>query len=509
MKMKNVFTIVVASVLSAVVAVALFKAFGGNKILYQNVAANDGFETASYQNRAISAPFDFTDAAEIGLPAVVHIRSTVERNATDQRQMPRSMEDFWDQFFGTPRGYEQGDLPPAMGFGSGVVISPDGYIVTNNHVIDNASEIKVTFFDSKIVDAELVGTDPTTDIALLKVKDTNLPYLKFADSDNVRIGEWVAAIGNPAVGGDAFTLKSTVTAGIVSAIGRNIGINTEELAIESFIQTDAVINRGNSGGALVNSEGNLVGINTAISTPTGVYAGYGFAVPANLVKKVVTDLKDFGEVKRALMGVQYQDIEYMKSIGGEPETSEKEGLLIKVVSAGSAADKAGLKVDDVLIKIDGIDVTDGKQNKLQEIIGRKRPGEVVEVEYIRGGNKRTTNVTLLSAEQTSENYETVKNVTRFDDLGLILEDLTKEELAELEIQGGVRVNDIDRNGVLFRRSYGDITVGFIITEINGIAVKDVATAKNALRQTEQGRIRIQGFNENDPSSRYTYTFPVQ
>lgn len=517
MKMKNILTIAFVSILSAVVAVGLFKVFGGDKVIYNVTPDDKGVETVSFKEDLGAKPFDFVYAAEKGLPAVVHIRSTVGKNESQdessqmRRQQPRSMDDFWEEFFGSP--FQNRRTPrkqmPQVGFGSGVIISPDGYIVTNNHVIDGATEIKVTFYNSEIVDAELIGTDPTTDVALIKVDKENLKYLQFADSDETKVGEWVAAIGNPAVGGDAYTLKSTVTAGIVSAIGRNIGINREELAIESFIQTDAVINRGNSGGALVDHKGDLIGINTAISTPTGVYAGYGFAVPANLVKKVITDLKEYGEVKRALLGVQYQDIEMVKSRGGEIQTNEKEGLYVAQVSEGGAAAKAGLKKGDVLIRVDDKPVTEGEQNKLQEIIGRKRPGDVVKIDFVRDGKRKSTSAKLLSAEETSENYKSVKNVTYFEDLGLELEDLSTQQKEELSIDGGVRVKNIDRNGILYRRSYGDITTGFVITNINGRSVNDMSTAKNALKQTSRGSVRIEGFNEKDPSSRFVYTFPIQ
>lgn len=513
MKLKNLLTIVVVSVLSAVAAIGLFKLFGGNNVVYNFPAENNGFETASYaeSNLENAIPFDFTVAAEVGLPAVVHIRSTVERGNSEstRRRAPQSMEDFWEEFFGMPRGGQRQNLPPAIGFGSGVVISPDGYIVTNNHVIEDASEIKVTFFNSEVVDAKLIGTDPTTDIALLKVEEKNLNYLKFADSDQSKVGQWVAAIGNPAVGNDAYTLKSTVTAGIISSIGRSIGIIQGDRAIESFIQTDAVINRGNSGGALVNENGDLVGVNTAITSATGVYQGYGFAVPANLVKKVVTDLKDFGEVQRALLGISYQDIEMAKSRGFEVDTNEQEGLLIGEVLEGGAAEKAGLQDGDVLIEVDGTKVTHGVQNKLQEVIGRKRPGDVIDVVYKRNGNNRTTTVKLLSAEETDKNYESARNVTYFENLGLEIEEIDEDFMAELELEGAVRVSDVDRNGVLYQQSYGDITVGFIITSINGKAITNVTSAKNALRQSNNNSVRIEGFHESNPKYIHTYTFPIR
>lgn len=513
MKYKNVLTIVVASVISAIAAVGLFKLFDADNVIYNFPPQNDGFETASYSEKVYQGgvPFDFTKAAEIGLPSVVHIRSTVDREAHNQRaerEMPRSMQDFWEEFFGVPGG-EPRNLPPAIGFGSGVVISPDGYIVTNNHVIENASDIQVTFYNRNVLDATLIGTDPTTDIALIKVDAKDLSYLKFADSDKIKVGQWVAAIGNPAVGNDAYTLKSTVTAGIISSVGRSIGIIQGERAIESFIQTDAVINRGNSGGALVDGKGNLVGINTAITTPTGVYAGYGFAVPSNLVKKVVTDIKEFGEVQRALLGITYQDIEMITSRGGEVDSKESEGLIVVDVIEGSAADNAGIEKDDVLIEVDGHTVADGVFNKLQGLIGRKHPGDKVKIVYKRNGNKRTTTATLLSAEKTDKNYAIVKNVTYFDNLGLEIEELENQMKEEFKIDGGVRVSGIDRSGIMYRSSYGDITVGFIITNINGKDISNVASAKNALKQTQYNSVRIVGFHESNPSNIYTYTFPIQ
>ncbi len=504
MKLKQIGLIAIACFISAIIAVGIYSAIGGKKTVFLNTSQNSGFETASFTDKTTShVAFDFTEAAKKGLPAVVHIRSTVERMGS--RQTPRSI---FDDFFGMPMEREQ--VPQkGLGFGSGVLISSDGYIVTNNHVIEDATEIEVILYDNQSFEAELIGTDPTTDIALIKINKKGLDYLKFADSDHLEIGEWVAAIGNPAVGGNAYTLKSTVTAGIVSAMGRNIGINQENLSIESFIQTDAVINRGNSGGALVNIDGDLIGINTAISTPTGVYAGYGFAVPANLVNKVVTDLKEYGEVQRALLGIRYTDIENVISQGvpkDELGTEETEGLLIAQIEPNSAADKAGLEVGDVIINIDGQDVTNDATSKLQEIVGRKRPGDKVKIEYIREGKKRTTTATLLSAKQTIKNTELARNTTKFEDLGIEIEDMTDSEKEALDITSGVRVGSTSRDGLLYQQSYGDIGPGFIITKVNNKPINSVNQFKTAMKASKQGLIRLEGFDERNPRDQYIFTF---
>ncbi len=506
MKLRQIVTLSIACFVSAVAAVGLYQAFGGKKTVFlDSNGPQSTFQTASYSDTEHSPAygFDFTQAAKKGLPAVVHIRSTVERMA--DVQTPRSL---FDEFFGMPGNPQQ--VPRrGVGFGSGVIVSDDGYIVTNNHVIEDANEIEVILYDNESIEAELVGTDPTTDIALIKIDKKDLDFLKFADSDNIQIGEWVAAIGNPAVGDNAYTLKSTVTAGIVSATGRNIGINQETYKIESFIQTDAVINRGNSGGALVNVDGDLVGINTAISTPTGVYAGYGFAVPSNLVKKVITDIKEYGHVDRALLGIMYADIEDMVSRGATLEdigTKEKEGLLISSVQPESAADKAGLKEGDVIIKLDNVNVTNDALSKLQEIIGRKHPGDMVKITFKRDGKEKTTTAKLLSAKQTEKNSNSARNVTPIEDLGIELEELTKSEKENLNITNGIRVRESDENGILYRNSYGDITSGFIITKVNNKTIDSVTAFKNSVKSTNSNLLRIEGFNENNPSETYIYQF---
>lgn len=511
MKINQLIVIGIACLFSALIAVGLFSYFDEDKVYAYPYEAG-GFETAVYddedEDKTSTMPFDFTKAARLGLPAVVHIRSTVEKNSSSTGNGD-SIQDLFEDFFGGGRGGSERDEPRrGIGFGSGVIISSDGYIITNHHVIEDANDIKITFYNDEIIDAKLVGADPTTDIALVKVEKSNLPYLQFADSDQLEVGEWVAAIGNPAVGPDAFALKSTVTAGIVSATGRNIDINQEQYKIESFIQTDAVINKGNSGGALVNANGDLVGINTAISTPTGVYAGYGFAVPSNLSKKVVTDLREFGEVKRALLGVTYQDISAIGGRGGELDTKEKEGLLIVGVSPDSGADKAGLVEGDVIISVDGIDITDQKVRNFQEIIARKRPGETVNIRYKRNSQTRDAVVTLLSAEETIKNNETVREANFVEDLGVRVKPNNKSS-SNSTIVSGVEVTDISRNSPLFRFSSGKVRPGFIITSVNEKGVSSAKAVKDALKAGEDGMVTITGYPSDNESEFNTFTFPIE
>jgi len=507
MKVNQILVIVIACLFSALAAIGIYNYFDKDEAYFLPASASN-FETVSYaeeSEKTSTLPFDFTKAAKVGLPAVVHIRSTVERNGSSRQP---NMQDFFEDFFGN-RGDGGREQEPqrGIGFGSGVIISTDGYIITNNHVIEDANDIQVAFYNDEIIKAELIGTDPTTDIALVKVDRKGLPHLQFADSDQLEIGEWVAAIGNPAVGPDAFALKSTVTAGIVSATGRNIGINEEQYRIESFIQTDAVINKGNSGGALVNANGDLVGINTAISTPTGVYAGYGFAVPANLARKVVNDLREYGEVQRALLGVTYQDIKAQSSMGFPVESKEKEGLLIINVSPNSAADNAGLRNGDVIIALDGKNITDQRVRNFQEIIGRKRPGETVNIRYKRDGATKNASVVLMSAKQTTENYEA--SVDNIKDLGIGVAGLSQDELATLNIEEGVRVVEVNRGGLLSSMSTGEVVPGFIITRINNNSVNSAEDITRILNNRSTPQVKVEGFHEDSPNNRSSFVFQMR
>lgn len=330
-----------------------------------------------------SAPTSFSYAAELSVNAVVHVKTTY----TTQTQY-RNIDPLLEFFFGPQANSNQRQQPIAMASGSGVIISEDGYIVTNNHVIDKATQIEVVLNDKRAFKANLVGTDPSTDIALLKIEADSLPTIAMGNSDALRLGEWVLAIGNP------FNLTSTVTAGIVSAKARNINILNDNMKIESFIQTDAAVNPGNSGGALVNSQGELVGINTAIASQTGSYAGYAFAVPVNIVKKVVADIRQYGAVQRAILGVQIQEI--TAELKNQRHLSTLQGAYVAGVVEGSAAAVAGIKVGDVLTAINGHNVRTSAE--LQEQIGRCHPGDVIQVNIIRGKDTLVLSATLTSRD---------------------------------------------------------------------------------------------------------------
>ena len=333
---------------------------------------------ASYSGQAAPqgiAPVDFTQAAERSVEAVVHVKTKYYRQ--------QYVDPFYHFFFGRP---QQSQQPSAMASGSGVILSNDGYIVTNNHVIESANEIEVVLNDKRTFAAQLIGTDPNTDLALLKIEATNLPTIEIGNSDDLRVGEWVLAVGNP------FNLTSTVTAGIVSAKARSINILNSDMKIESFIQTDAAVNPGNSGGALVNTRGQLVGINTAIASQTGSYAGYAFAIPTAIMQKVVADLRQYGTVQRALLGIRMLDI--TQQVKDQLSLESMEGVYVGEVISGSAADKAGMKAGDVIVQVDGRPINASSQ--LQEQIGRKNPGDQITILVRRGHRSVSLQVTLTA-----------------------------------------------------------------------------------------------------------------
>ncbi len=379
--MKNVITVLLSILLSGITAFGVVKA--SDRIFPQPETVSGGAENVEYRtvNLAESDYPDFTYAAESAVNAVVYVEVTVTSKQSDY------INPFFQFFFGDE--FSQPQQRQQKGSGSGVIIRPDGYIVTNNHVVQNATEVKVTLYDDRSFDATVVGTDPVTDVAILKVDATGLPTIPFGDSDKLRLGEWVIAIGSPL----SYNLRSTITAGIVSAKGRSMPNNTGEFKIESFIQTDAAVNPGNSGGALVNKSGELVGINTAIISQTGSYSGYSFAVPSNIVKKIADDLIDYGSVKRAVLGITMSPVD--DKIAKELKLSSRSGVYINEVSKGSAADAAGLKKGDVLISIDGVKTP--SMASVQEKINNYHPGDTAEVTVIRDGKAKTVRVTFLGA----------------------------------------------------------------------------------------------------------------
>lgn len=399
----------------------------------QNAGTFDEKQQASFVNLLSGEDFtipdgiNFVASAQTVTPAVVHVNSQVAFT-------PRAQRDPIQEFFGfpDPRGEggpgRGGQMPVSSG--SGVIISSDGYIVTNNHVVDGATKIDISLDNNRRYEATLIGTDPTTDLALLKIEANNLPFVRFGDSDNTKIGEWVLAVGNP------FNLNSTVTAGIISAKARNIGILRgveNNLQIESFLQTDAVVNPGNSGGALVNLAGELIGINTAIATSTGTFTGYSFAVPSTLVKKVMDDLMKYGAVQRGLLGVRIQDVSPDLEDALDIKFPVEQGVYVGEVNENSAGKEAGLKKGDIIVGIDGKKVN--SVANLQELVARRRPGDKIDVEYIREGKTSKTSATLKNFSGDTEivKREVPKTYT-FE--GLQFEDVKEDLKSNLEIAGG-------------------------------------------------------------------------
>ena len=455
-----------------------------------SVPANKVAYTVDEEGKAV--PLDFTVAAEKVMPAVVHIRSSYSGyNRPETEQIPEPFRDF----FG-PQIPQQGR--PSQSAGSGVIINSDGYIVTNNHVVQNSEEVNVALFDNREYKAKVIGTDPDTDIAVIKIDEKDLPFLSFVNSDDSKVGEWVLAVGNP------FNLNSTVTAGIISAKGRSINIlsrNTEQgsTAIESFIQTDAAINPGNSGGALVNLEGGLLGINTAIASPTGSYSGYGFAVPSNIVSKIVEDLIEFGVVQRGWLGVSITTVN--SAVAAEKDLGVKQGALISAFADQSSAKEAGLKEGDVVVKIDNAPIR--SNTALIEYIGTHRPGDKVNITVNRKGKEITIPVVLKTREGK------IGPVNREEpdalaSLGMELEDVSKEVLEQLDLEQGIVVKSLG-NGKLAR--YTDIREGFVITKVNDTPVRSVKEFNSLIKSKKSGELIIlSGTYKQNPKSEYNYAF---
>lgn len=419
---------------------------------------------------------DFTYAAESAVDAVVYVK--VSSTQTTQ-QAPSSILDF---FFGFP---QQGapQQRERTGSGSGVIIREDGYIVTNNHVIDGATKIEVTLNSNQTYPAKLVGTDPATDVALLKIEASGLPTIPFGDSDKLRLGEWVIAIGSP------YDLRSTITAGIVSAKGRSMPNYTGEFKIESFIQTDAAVNPGNSGGALVDKSGNLVGINTAIISQTGSYTGYSFAVPANIVKKIVYDLMDFGSVKRAVLGITMQPID--DKIADELKLSSLNGVYIVEVSKSGAADKAGIKAGDVLVAIDSVKITNSAS--VQETVSRFSPGDKAVVTVIRDGKELKFDVTFKG---TSQETGTVADDGSVAFYGSSIKAASKETLDRFGLKHGVEIVELGPGKLM----EAGATEGFIIQYVNDQAVKTPQDVIDIVKKSKRA-VFVEGVT---PSGRTGY-----
>jgi len=437
-------------------------------------------QLASFPDHIMEHP-NFVAASALATPAVVHIKTKqggVAGAIEDEVMDP--FRDFFGRGFQIPRG-------PQQGSGSGVILTSDGYIVTNNHVVKGADEIEVVLNDKRSFNATVVGTDQNTDLALLKIEASGLNTLSFGNSDGLQVGEWVLAVGNP------FNLNSTVTAGIVSAKGRNINILGGGSSIEAFIQTDAAVNPGNSGGALVNVKGELMGINTAIASQTGSYEGYSFAVPANIVAKVVEDIKKYGTVQRGYLGVQIQDVD--ASLVSRENLKVNSGAYVAEHMENSAAKDAGIRKGDVIVEIDDVRVT--ATPMLMEAVSRKRPGETVRVLVDRLGEKKTFNVVLRNAEGTTGLVKAESEISSASALGATFESASRKELESLKIDQGVKVKALSSG----KLAQAGVRVGFIITRVDKSPVGSPSELSRLLSQSRDG-ILLEGYYPNGTKAYY-------
>lgn len=472
--MKKVLSIVIAASIGGLLAVGITKSL--EKPTPQTFQEKQNVSFTNYPAIEDGKVLDFTQASERVTPTVVHIISTIESasNSIGRGDMP--FDPF--EYFGMP------DQGPQTGSGSGVIISNDGYITTNNHVIENASRIEVILNDKRSYRATLIGTDPQTDLALLKIDEEGLDFLKFGNSDKVKVGEWVLAVGNP------FNLTSTVTAGIVSAKGRNINLlrsGDNQYAIENFIQTDAAVNPGNSGGALVNMKGELVGINTAIASRTGSFSGYSFAVPVNIVNKVMDDLLKYGAVQRGFLGVSIRDVD--AKLANEKGFDKIEGVYVAEISKDGAAQQAGMKEGDLILKVN--DVAVNSSSALQEQVSRYHPGDKVNITFSRDGKVKTISAVLKNKEGNTEIIKAEAPKKEYKIGGAILKDITSKDRKELKINHGVKLENIDKGAF---KSAG-IPEGFVITKVDK---RPVFSAKelSKILDAKSGAFLIEGVTKS-------------
>ena len=494
---KNIVTIVAISGVTSIASIWGFGKFMQRETAGVQEAGKLPVNYAGFFNNGNAGPaVDFTPAATSATPAVVHIKTrTKAKQATVQQRQRNPFADMFGDEFGDFFGGGPRMIPEQRAGGSGVIITQDGYIVTNNHVINGADEINVTLNNKKTYKATVVGADASTDLAVIKIETKGLPYLIYGNSDDAKLGQWVLAIGYP------LTLDVTVTAGIVSAKSRQIGVNDRQsdAAIESFIQTDAAVNPGNSGGALINTNGELIGINSAIASPTGSYAGYSYAIPVNIVKKVVTDIVKFGAVQRAFIGIQYarEGVELSEEDKkNNPGYKEGEGVYVTEVPAGGAAADAGLKKADIVTKLNGVAVTSGPE--LQEQVSRYKPGDKVSLTYNRGGKENTVSLVL---KNIAGNTNIVKNDGVLEKLGAELASVDSKTAAANEITGGIVVKRINEG--LLRKSR--MQEGFIITSINDQPLKNLPDLERAITANKGRKIKVEGIY---PGYEGTYAYPL-
>jgi serine protease Do len=466
-----VLVVVVAACIGGVVGSIFTLRFFGNITPYRSIADHQNLVLANYKTDTISRvpqELDFLSTAKGVIPGVVHIRTSYGPGDFSINPLQSYFE------------------APVRSSGSGVIISDDGYIVTNHHVIDEASNVEVVMNNNQRFFAKVIGTDPSTDLALLKIKASSLPFIRYGDSDAIRPGEWVLAVGNP------FDLNSTVTAGIVSAKARNIGIlrDRNNLQVEAFIQTDAAVNPGNSGGALVNVRGELIGVNSAIATSSGSYQGYSFAIPVSLVRKVMDDLLEFGQVQRGLLGIQITDVN--AEVADRLSLEVSQGVLVNRVNEGSAAELSGLEPGDVIVAINQHGVN--SVSELQEWVARNRPGAEIDVDYIREGEHHHAKAKLrnsdgkLSMEKKEVRYE-------FD--GIYLEDVPYKQLVQMQLEGGVKVKTVSKG----KWKEAGIKEDFIIGFIDKIPVDNVEDL-NRILEFKKGGVLIEGYYPSGEKGTY-------
>ena len=477
--MKTIFKTVGLAALGGAITLGVYTTFldSPKEVVIHEMKSLPVAQTANAS--AAIVPSSFNTAAESSLNAVVHVKVASERKT--------NYVDPFEFFFGNGQPRQQSQI--VWGTGSGVIISDEGYIVTNNHVIDGANKVLVTLNDNREYEAEVIGADPTTDIALVKIEADKLTSIQVTNSDDVKVGDWVLAVGNP------FNLTSTVTAGIVSAKGRSIGILDRQSAIESFIQTDAAVNPGNSGGALVNTSGQLIGINTAISTHTGSFEGYSFAVPSNIVKKVIEDIMEFGSVQRGFIGVNI--VEVSQPLVDEMDLEVNSGVFISDLVEGGAAADAGLRKGDVITKVDGKTISRNAQ--LLEQIGKKRPGDKSSITVNRYGDIKEFIVTLKNREGTTALYKT----TEMSDatLGAYFAELSDEEKKKLGVRTGIKVVNIEKG----KLEKAGVPAGFVIVKVNNQYIDSTDDFEEIIKKLDSGDgVLIQGFNPDGTSDYFAF-----
>lgn len=473
MKGKKLIGTFIVALVGGLIAVFIYSKIFPRETRIISAQVKQPFNLANVSGDISPTTFNFIEAAQKSVEAVVHVKTQSVREYNNP-----IMEFFY--------GDAYNESQPIVGFGSGVIISEDGYIVTNNHVVENSEKVYVTLNDKREFEAKLVGIDPSTDLALLKIKGDDFHYLQWGNSDDLQVGEWVLAVGNP------FNLTSTVTAGIVSAKAKNIGIIQDQYRMESFIQTDAAVNKGNSGGALVNTDGLLVGINSAIISPSGGYAGISFAIPTAIVKKVVLDLIEFGVVQRAILGVSIMEV--TSDLAKENDLDKLEGVFISDVSPDGAAKAAGIKAGDILISVDEVVVNNS--GELQEKVSRYRPNDKVMVVIKRAGKTKQFEVTLRNL-QGKTTY--VSNYTNDNILGAKFEPIISSDKAKLGISSGVKVIELSAGKL---KSEG-VRKGFIITQVNKKAVNSIEELEKIIRGAKGG-VFIEGIYPNGVVQYYAF-----